>query len=225
MREKMDLDVLAKEKGTDKSTVKHGYTLKYQSHFDFFRHDTFTMIEIGVGGGESLRMWEEYFPNANIIGVDILDDARKNETDRISIEVGDQTDPLFLQSLIKKYPNPRIIIDDGGHTMKQQIVSFEALFNKVCPGGWYVIEDLHTSYLDGGVSNRYKGQTTVEYLKELLDTVNFQGKRLNRCLGYKPLMEKELEGKIELSDFEKGIEGLHFYKSIAFISRSRIESH
>jgi hypothetical protein len=47
-----------------------------------------------------------------------------------------------------------IIIDDGGHTMNQQRISFMTLLSLVRSGGLYVIEDLETSY-NPTYSNEY----------------------------------------------------------------------
>jgi hypothetical protein len=54
-------------------------------------------------------------------------------------------------------PNVDILIDDGGHTMKQQIVTFEVLFDHVKQDGVYLVEDLHPSYWKefGGGYKRY----------------------------------------------------------------------
>src|SRR5689334_12158069 len=74
-----DLVALAKLHGTDKWGT-HQYALHYQSHFRSLQYRRLNILEIGVGGadnpqagGNSLRMWKDYFPNANIYGIDIYD--------------------------------------------------------------------------------------------------------------------------------------------------------
>ena len=83
MRQGIDLDALARLHGTDKSSHHHGYTRLYERHFASRRATVRRLLEIGVGGtsswrgydttqgGQSLRMWSDYFPNAEIVGVDI----------------------------------------------------------------------------------------------------------------------------------------------------------
>ena len=183
----MELNILAIQHNTDKSTVKHGFTLSYERHFKDLKEMSFTMIEIGVASGASIKMWSDYFPKAQIVGVDIDESCKKFETDRIKIRIGDQTDKKFLENLIEEFPNPLIIIDDGGHTMTQQIFSFEVLFPFLAEGGTYVIEDLHTSYLEEHRKEKYKGMTAIDYIKGLVDTINVNGKLLDRCIGHKPL--------------------------------------
>jgi hypothetical protein len=52
-----------------------------------------------------------------------------------------------LLETLKVWNNPvfDIIIDDGGHTVKQQRVSVETLWSSLKSGGYYIIEDLHTN--------------------------------------------------------------------------------
>ena len=52
-----------------------------------------------------------------------------------------------------------IVIDDGGHVTGQQIVSLEQLFPAVRDGGFYVIEDTHTSFWPTYLSNFTIGST------------------------------------------------------------------
>ena len=127
--------------GTDKTY--NGYTILYHMHFNTIRTNVSSILEIGIQNGNSLRMWEEYFPNSIIYGVDIDDKSYLN-SDRIFTFKGDQTDTTFLNHL----PNDiDIIIDDGGHTMIQQTTSLGCLFKKVKSGGIYIVEDLGTSIM------------------------------------------------------------------------------
>ena len=53
---------------------------------------------------------------------------QKFEEENTKIFIGSQTDEKFLTDLKSKIPNVDILIDDGGHTMKQQITTFNVLF-------------------------------------------------------------------------------------------------
>ena len=95
-----------------------------------------------------------------------------------------------------------VVVDDGGHSMEQQLTSFRVLFPLLRPGGIYVIEDLDTSYQEffgGGPPG--KAGTTVAFLKELIDSLNLP-----------PPKEGE-----RVSSFP--VSGLHLYPGIAFISK------
>lgn len=71
-----------------------------------------------------------------------------NTTSGATIVTGDQGDPNFLQNFIASYGSDfDIIIDDGGHTMQQQMLSLQLLWQAILPGGLYFCEDLETSWM------------------------------------------------------------------------------
>ena len=63
-------------------------------------------------------------------------------------------------------PTPDIIIDDGGHTMEQQIATFEELYPWVNDQGIYICEDTHTSYWGNFNGGYRKPGTFIEYMKQ-----------------------------------------------------------
>jgi hypothetical protein len=136
---------------TDKVDVHHtfngeSYTDIYDDYLNHMCDDSFNFLEIGVRNGASVKMWSEYFPNANIIGVDIDPSCKKYEENNISIEIGSQDDEYFIKSLIDKYKNFRVILDDGSHINTLTIKSFELLQEYATD--FYIIEDLRNSYED-----------------------------------------------------------------------------
>jgi SAM-dependent methyltransferase len=153
----IDLDILAKKYNTDKQTnsqgqaVYHGYTTYYKQLFDNIRTNKMNVLEIGVREGASHKMWEEYFENSVIYGVDnlsdiaITDEMKSNyvnslQTERIKIFIGDQSDEKFMtDSLPSEFD---IIIDDGSHRSWHQQKTLNFMFKKLKSGGIYVIEDL-----------------------------------------------------------------------------------
>ena len=85
------------------------------------------------------------------------------------MHTGSQEDVTFLEQFKARQRPFHIIIDDGGHTMTQQKTSFLSLFSLVRPGGFYVIEDLETSYM-GEYGGKYlNSSTTIEFIKSLID--------------------------------------------------------
>ena len=125
---------------------KHYFEI-YDRHFSRFRGSDVTVLEMGVGQGGSLRMWRSYFgPRARIVGVDINPECAALAGDQIEILLANQDDRESLRALKAKVPHVDILIDDGGHTMQQQINTFEELFPHVDAHGVYLCEDLHTSY-------------------------------------------------------------------------------
>jgi len=137
---------------TDKRPSEHNYTKFYDFYFSLARNMPITIVEIGIldhweksarpFGAASLRMWAEFFPNAEIHGIDILD-LKHLEQKRIRIHVGDQTNPEQIQEIFRIngiFPN--IIIDDGSHSIADQQKTLSILFKHLLPGGIYVVEDI-----------------------------------------------------------------------------------
>ncbi len=128
---------------TDKGSLNHRYTEIYAALFESFRDDHFTMLELGVQFGLSLRMWRDYFPNAYIVGLDCVDNGVKfKPKDRIEIHIGSQSNASDLENLVLRAPY-RIIIDDASHVGSDIVFSLNALAPLLEHGGYYVIEDVH----------------------------------------------------------------------------------
>jgi hypothetical protein len=140
-----ELTRLAEGTETDKGLRGHYYTELYDVFFLPLKNGAAKILEIGIASGDSLKMWMDYFPRATIYGIDIVPKT-KLDSARIKTFVADQADRTQLESFIGKFGGDfDIIIDDGGHLMNQQQISLGFLFKYVKPGGYYIIEDLHTS--------------------------------------------------------------------------------
>ena len=209
MEKVITLDELAIKHSTDKSSKDHQYTDRYSMYLEQYRDIEFNLLEIGVFDGASVKMWKDYFPKATIVAIDIDPRCKQYEEDRIHIHIGDQTDIDFLLSVVDQYKHFEVILDDGGHSFKQQIVSFETFFPKLTAGGLYFIEDLHTSYRPGSVWDDYH-ITGVDYFKNIVDKINLYGKSF--C-GYKEIGDQPLDY------YERNVDFIHFYKSVLAISK------
>jgi len=164
------LDDLGIKFGTDKSSVDHNYLNFYERHFLPFRHKEITILEIGLLGGASLSVWEEYFPHATIVGADIDKRTLRFARPRIAIEIIDQSNIEHLTRLGLRYGPFDIIIEDGSHMWEHQITSLRTLFPFVRNGGLYIVEDLQTNF--PSMAADYRGVASiscVEYLKRLVD--------------------------------------------------------
>jgi len=139
-----ELTDLAEKYRTDKG-YGHHYTEVYEYFFYPVKYDTKKILEIGIAGGASLKMWRDYFPNAVIYGIDINDESALNSP-TIKTFIADQSDRKKLQAFIDAHGDGfDIILDDGGHSMEQQQISFGYFFKYLKSGGYYIIEDMHTS--------------------------------------------------------------------------------
>ncbi|CAM2729492.1 unnamed protein product [Rotaria socialis] len=87
----------------------------------------------------------------------------------ITMHYGDQADEDFLKNVTRKLKVLDVIVDDGGHSMKQQITSFKTLLPIIRSGGHYFIEDLLTSYMKDFGGKYLDSSTTIEFIKRLVD--------------------------------------------------------
>lgn len=182
----------------------------YDRHLARFRGTEVHIVEFGVFQGGSLRMWKDYFgPQAKIYGVDINPLCKAFEEDGVRIFIGDQQDREFLRSLKAMIPQIDILIDDGGHTMRQQISTYEELFPSVSPNGVYLCEDLHTSYWTEYGGGFRRAGTFIEYSKRLVDRLNAWHSRDKR--------------RLAVNEFTRSARSMHYYDSVLVIEKQPIK--
>lgn len=158
----MTLQQLAEKYGTDKKD--HGYIPFYEKHLP---KNPKRILEIGVKEGKSLAMWAEYFPEAEIHGLDLFEEFTWHDVDfnlgitedsKIRLHKGNQCDWLLLEEL-RKYDFD-VIIDDGSHNARDQMITFFGLFN----GKHYFIEDLHCNqdeFYSQGLPEDFRGRDVL----------------------------------------------------------------
>ena len=180
----------------------------YDRHFARFRCKRVVVVEFGVSHGGSLQMWRKYFGRkATIYGIDIDPRCKKFESKRTKILIGDQEDRDFLRSIVAKTGPIDVLIEDGGHTMGQQIATFEEIYPTMAEDGVFLIEDLHTSYwADYGGAYRDPG-TFIEYAKNLTDQLNAHHSQ---------------QPELEVDDFTRTTKSMHWYDSIIVFERGSV---
>jgi hypothetical protein len=119
----------------------------YHRHLEKFVGQDVHIVEIGVFSGGSMEMWKEYFgPLCQISGIDLEEACRVYEGDRVRIFIGDQEDRNFWARFRAEAPPVDVLIDDGGHTPEQQMVTLEEMLPHLKPGGVFICEDIHGRY-------------------------------------------------------------------------------
>ena len=187
---------------------KHYFEI-YDRHFSRLRGTDVHIVEFGVSKGGSMQMWKEYFgPGARIYGIDIDPSCKEHEEDQVEIFIGDQANRQFLRSVAEEIPRIDILLDDGGHKMKQQIATFEELFPHIHENGVYLCEDLHTSYWQKYGGGYRKRGTFIEYSKNFIDQINAWHSK---------------SGRLEVTDFTRSAYSLHYYDSILVIEKRPVE--
>ncbi len=127
--------------GSDKCKT-HTYHYIYDGFFaSYDRNASLDILESGIEYGGSLSAWKEYFPNANVTGIDIEDKR---------LEQYKRDDVTFVLSDIKKYKPDRefdVIIEDGNHS------NFDAMWSAINMSHWLkmngtlFIEDVQEAYM------------------------------------------------------------------------------
>jgi hypothetical protein len=127
-----------KEGWGDKGTL-HSYIEIYEKYME--KKDSISILEIGVQKGHSIRMWQDYFTNSQVYGLDItLDNVIFDKLDNVFI--CDATDKSSVDWILsdKKFD---YVVDDGSHLIEHQIKSFDIIWPRIKNGGRYFIEDVN----------------------------------------------------------------------------------
>lgn len=190
---------------------------KWESYFDVYeRHLTelrkapVNLIEVGVQKGGSLDMWAHYFPNAKTItGIDIDPECAnlKYDDPRIKVIIGDQGKSEFWNQFLSDHGAIDIFIDDGGHFMDQQIITFEKIFPRLSVGGVFICEDCHTSYMNYNGGGLERKGSFIEYAKSYIDVIHWD---------WKEQYNTELERKWKIG---KDLTSVHFYDSMVVFEK------
>ena len=180
----------------------------YDFHFKDYINKDVVILEIGVSQGGSIDLWKKFFgSNLKYFGIDINPRCKELEQENVKIFIGSQEDDIFLKKVKEQIPDLDILIDDGGHSMKQQITSFEVLFTKIKNGGIYLCEDNHTSYWYNYGGGLKRNGTYIEYIKNLIDVMHLWYAGKNTFIKNHSLKEN--------------IYAIHIYDSIVVINKKK----
>jgi hypothetical protein len=191
----MNFEEISKEHKCEKTPYHKAYT----DMFEGYRDKDLKLLEIGISEGNSMKVWKEYFPKAELYGVDINSECT---SELAKCFIGDQADDGFMKKIGEEHGKFDIIIDDGGHHCHQHVKSFKTLFPYLKDGGYYVIEDLHTAYWSEYGGNREGTSESVKFIKGLVDVVNAGGR----------WMKNSPNDHVPISE-------IHLYNSIIFVKK------
>lgn len=189
----MTLDELALRHGTDKSSASHNYTAVYQPLLEPLRDNPISLLELGWGGhedplagGNSARMWAEYFHRGIVSVVELEPKTPAAMPANLHLYQGSQSDPALIDRIAADAGPFDVVIDDASHLSSLTIRSFELLWPMLKPGGLYIVEDTHGAYHDfyygHDEANRNPAkpanshQTMMQFFKRLADEVNHRGR-------------------------------------------------
>lgn len=167
----MTLDQIFNKHGADKGSIAHNFSIRYEPLFEPIRNDPIVLLECGIQFGCSARAWLEYFPKAQIYGVDCLNEHGISDP-RFHFEIGNQRDHAFWHQWTIRNPLPNVVIDDAEHRADASKTMFDHLWDHLQPGGIYAIEDVCT-WFDPHFASALSGQA---WQSELFSCVNHRGK-------------------------------------------------
>lgn len=156
--------------GTDKCPqLKHHYTPYYYELFKDRRETVKKVVEVGIGWypgikyfstvydprlnrtycrGASLLMWRDFFPNAQIHGVDVSPETMF-EAERITTHVCDTRNAPEIEALLTEIgPDVDLFIDDGSHLYNHQAFLAKTAMPLLNGEVVYIIEDVRNKFTD-----------------------------------------------------------------------------
>lgn len=212
---------IARKWGTDKIDSEHSwygqtYMDTYEKYLEELRYKPIKFLEIGVLNGRSLRTWREYFPNAEIHGIDINPNCKQFEspTEGIFVHIIDCSREEILEQFAKSFANTfDVILDDGSHINAITLKTFKHLYSCLKPTSYYIIEDLACCYVGENLGNvlrywpgteRIVNKETNNNIQDMLDFYSDLHKRVDW-----PSQEKKYN-----------IEYMHHYSAIMILKRN-----
>jgi hypothetical protein len=188
----------------------------YEAAFAGFiaRGQPVRLLEIGVQNGGSLQIWSKFLPaGSSVIGIDIDPTCASFAVEpNISIRIGDASSPNALDRMLSE-ARFDVIIDDGSHRSEEVVSTFRACFERLDPGGLYIVEDLHCSYRKSHGGGFRLAGAAIEQFKNLADALNadhFDSDAATK------LESDELE---RLQQLGKEIARVSFFDSLVIVER------
>lgn len=139
----MELRKIIDNSRTDKDTI-HSYLETYEELFKDKRLSSTAILEIGINEGGSIKLWNDYFINAKIFGLDIMNmrysiNDIKYNYNRINLLLN--TDAYNFDVNVFKFKFD-IIIEDGFHLLSNQIITLNKYLPLLKEDGILIIEDV-----------------------------------------------------------------------------------
>ena len=187
-------------KRTSSKIKGHGYSIFYQKYFENLRSNNLKILEVGSFHGNASAALYFYFKKSKLFAADIYPDLFRYRSNRIENFYVNSSDENSIQkNIIDKFSdNFDIIIEDAGHSLKDQIISLFMLFKKLNSGGLFIIEELDfpDTRKDMNLMNE----------KPTLREILFKLKREKKLLNSKYIQKNDRD------NFLDSIESLEIYK-------------
>lgn len=136
------LENIIDDRATDKNTT-HSYLPVYQMLLESKQATAKNILEIGIGHGGSIKLWNDYFPNADIFGLDI-NLSWGLRCDLSSPRIHLHLDNAYTEKCLSMFEPGTFdaVIDDGPHTLESMLFCVERYSTLLKPDGLLIIEDI-----------------------------------------------------------------------------------
>jgi len=160
---------------TDKDT-RHSYIDVYERLFSPKRDSAKNVLEIGIDMGGSIKLWDQYFINADVFGIDLrppeelydLTDLLQSEKIHLYTSTDAYNQSFIQNELINNNFKFDVIIDDGPHTIESQVSFIESFSDLLTEDGILVIEDIQKPEFLNVLSD-----TVMDDLKPYIEIYDF----------------------------------------------------
>jgi len=145
----MSLEQIVDNSRTDKNTT-HSYLPLYQNLLISKKESAKNVLEVGICYGGSIKLWSDFFTNADIYGLDIMNDAdvwseiKNNEKIILHTSIDAYDNDFFVNNFLNKDIKFDFMLDDGPHSL-ESMKQFIKLYSQVMiDDGILIIEDVQS---------------------------------------------------------------------------------
>ena len=175
----MSLEELVDNSKPDKNTT-HSYLPLYQELLIKKRDTAKNVLEIGIQNGGSIKLWSDFFTNAKIYGLDIIDINHKyiweaiknNEKICLYTSIDAYNSDFFIDTILSKNIKFDFILDDGPHTLQSMIKFIKMYSNVMADDGILIIEDVQSWDWIDTLKN-----AVPEHLKQYIKTYDLRANK------------------------------------------------
>jgi hypothetical protein len=145
----MSLEEIVDNTRTDKNT-DHSYLQLYQKLLISKKETAKNVLEVGIQRGGSIKLWSDFFTNANVYGLDIMninevwDGIKNNNKIGLHTNTNAYDEGYFNNMFIKNNIKFDFMVDDGPHTL-ESMKQFIKLYSQIMTDdGILIIEDVQS---------------------------------------------------------------------------------
>jgi hypothetical protein len=145
----MSLVEIVDNSRTDKNTV-HSYLPLYYNLLKNKKETALNVLEIGIYQGGSIKLWKDFFINATVYGLDIMNindiytEIKHNEKIILYTSIDAYDNDFFTNNFLNKNVKCDFMLDDGPHTL-ESMKQFIKLYSQIMTDdGILIIEDVQS---------------------------------------------------------------------------------